>query len=463
MRRANFLVLLEKLGYYFSNHIGVAMKFILLAFLSLLFACAHGPQISSKDFNLEDDAFSIMQGATDDRRTVINVVVPYDYQYTIAVTDSLGNKLTNIREEKIIAAHSPWVLVNTFIDGLKLGEEYTYSVTAKNEKYHYSDKRKFSAIDLKKKDWKLFIASCMNDNLHDEIGVQVWPRVYQKNADAYFLIGDFIYSDFFNGKPSDFPVDKQHYWNRFMDARWKLLFLKQRKLTPVFATWDDHDYGTDNGDRHFKLKDYTLKHFRLFFPMIKSEALETGPGMSFNLKLGENRFYFLDNRYFRDSDDDKNGAHLGKAQLNWLEKTIKTQSDNANFLILGDQFFGKNHSFESYEGNHPVEFEKFLKILSETKTPSTFISGDRHYLELMKLGQKFLGYTLYEMTTSSIHAKIFPKSFELFTNPRRIGGADDQYNYVIAEIKNTDPGKTEVSYKGYNEKDDVLVDFKFNL
>lgn len=445
------------------------MQKLLIVILFTLISCATSSHKNSETFASKNDFISIMQGATDRTQTVINFLVPRNHNYQVEVLSSEGKPTGKLHTQKSTLSNSkreseqsPWQLVNVYISDLNPGQEYTFNLNIKNHDREVRASRQFSTLDTEKKDWRFLIASCFSDSLADTIGKQAWYHAHQKNADAYLMIGDNVYADFYNGYGIDHPIDPRHFWERFVETRLKLDLYRQLKLVPVFAMWDDHDYGVNNGTRHWKMKNEAQRIFRSFFPQIISPVIHPGPGISYYLSLGDERLYFFDNRSFRDEKQGK--AHLGKAQLAWFESSLKNWSEaNRAFLVMGDQFFGKHHDSESYEGYHPIEFQQFLGILERSKNKYHFISGDRHNLELQKISDRLFGQLAYEITTSAMHAKLFPGSFERFPNSRRIGGVDDQYNYVVMELRHGTDGGVQVELKGYNEKDETLLKHKFHL
>ena len=83
-------------------------------------------------------------------------------------------------------------------------------------------------------------------------------------------------------------------------------------------------------------------------------------------------------------------------------------------MIEGDEFFGAYQNFESFEGNHPRAFTRLLDEVKKARVPLFFVSGDRHLAQLQKLEPALIGYTAYELTTSAIHAKVFPGTLAKF-------------------------------------------------
>ena len=414
------------------------MRLYLLLFLSLITACSSINKVTNArndGFNDSYEYISIMQGATTDNETVINFIAPKIATYSYKVLDDKGTDITS--KSKISKVHSreysEWQVVEVKVEGLSPSIKYEFQVELKVGKYADNDSRYFYTLDTKKEDYKILIASCMADSYH-QIGDKAWATVEEQELDAFFLIGDLVYADYFNGRYLGIPSpDMRHAWSRYIDSRFALKLYQLKQLKPVFATWDDHDLGINNGDKHYKKLKQVSSVFRGFFPNINNDSISKGKGVGFKLTLGSNDFFFLDNRSFRDKNKKKNGYHLGRKQVDWITSNAK-KTNRLNWLVQGDQFFGGYHRHESFEGMHPERFDQFLQKLKETNKKYVFISGDRHLYEFMRLDSSFIGHQTYEITTSGFHAKIFPNGGSNYPNKHRVSIVDDHYNSVILNL-----------------------------
>jgi alkaline phosphatase D len=228
------------------------------------------------------------------------------------------------------------------------------------------------------------------------------------------------------------------------------------RLIPVFATWDDHDFGSADGDRRFQFKDQARDIFQTFFPMEESKTLKKGPGVASALTLGKQTYVFFDDRSFRSQDRVTPGdTHFGKSQEDWFFKLLN-KNKGPFWLIDGDQFFGGHQQFESYEGNHPLSFKNFLNRLKSAKRTVLFISGDRHLAEVMKIPKTYLGYTTYEFTSSGLHATMFPGSLAKAPNPRGIFGQDGESHFLLIKGTAISPRRLNLEAAYFGEQANVL-------
>ena len=423
------------------------MKLWSIFLLNLFFIA--GISVSARPFkNLppkvlaEHRQFSIMQGVTSKNYTSINILrnnrkQPQNLKIRITEKESgkeLGSKNLSIKKFNI---------ANSELYELKI----KFS-SAKNYLLYVSDSdsvdiREFSNYEQQKANLKVAVCSCLNDNYFSE-QIKSWNSVSKSNPDYIFLIGDNVYADI-GDKLSELNGCKpERLLNRYIETRTRLELFYLKKLIPIAMIWDDHDYGKNNGGSDYKYKLASKKIFKDFSLNENPEVSEDGLGAGFKLKLTNINFLFLDDRFYRDKK-----YHFGKEQEEWLFKNLEA-TENAkkadiienpepsqSVIISGDQFFGKYHPFESFEGNHPENFKKFIEKISNLKSTPLFISGDRHISELQKIDLS-PNKKIFEITSSPIHSSLPPEfTLKQFPNPHRVWAVANKNNFCILNFPNS--------------------------
>jgi alkaline phosphatase D len=391
--------------------------------------------------------FSILQGTTDSKSTVIRFVYPNFLQPIYEVYDSENNKIPVASVRDFERKAFEFKVSHIFIENLSPDESYRLEV--KTQDKQWKDTRYFKTLKNSDENLRVLVASCMSDSFN-EIGNKIWPKAFAHNPDVVFLTGDNLYADVYSGIyiGSKIPTSIEHLWRRHIDHAMLMKVYRMEKLVPTFTTWDDHDYGLNNGDKSYKNKEQSAEIFKIFFPTFKNEFVSLGKGVGSSFKFRGNNFLFLDGRSFRDSESKKDGHHFGIEQRAWIRKQL-ADGNELNWLIGGDQFFGAYHPYESFEGLHPIEFKKFLSELKELNKRYLFVSGDRHLVEVMKISEKDLGSNSIEYTISGMHTKMYPGSLERDPNPRRIDGFDGEPNYVIFDIQK-EGDKSKVQFRAFS-------------
>lgn len=241
---------------------------------------------------------------------------------------------------------------------------------------------------------------------------EMWQSLWAERPEMIFFVGDTSYADV-GISESDGALGR---WHRYGESRKRLALYHQEVLIPVFAVWDDHDYGVNNGDRFSSMRDSMLSMFRDFWECEDVPGFKKTSGVGFQLSGFGQKFYFMDNRSFRDTRF-TTGMHWGSEQQEVLLTDLETLTKPA-WIFSGSQFFGCYKNLESFMQDHPQNFVDLLKKLSKINAPVVFGSGDVHFSEVMKLEPSLLGYQTYEFTSSSIHSTTSPH-FDLFKNSRR--------------------------------------------
>lgn len=411
---------------------------------SLEYYCLKGATAACEGIGREQEVaptMAVVQGMTDTQATIFAVLLPHheDVSYAVVARDRKAkNKF--IRFEVLPPSQvfkefkEKWRVEHLVVTDLQVGQ--LYELWIMSDRGTLLDRRQFQALDLNKRNPRLVVGSCMDEGFHAE-QKRAWVQIKNINPDAIFLLGDNVYSNKFQENPRE-PVPPEVLWTRYIQMRNALDIYRWRELTPVFATWDDNDYGMNDGDETYLNKADSLKMFFVFFPRSeKVKAVVRGPGAAFTLNGFGQSFFFFDDRSFRTPNkiDQENQSHFGLAQETWFYEQLE-QLNAPFWLISGDQFFGGYHSFESYEGSHPKSFTRFLNRVAKAKRPYIFVSGDRHMTEILKLSNKEAGRETYELTASPIHARTFPNAIERNPTKRRLEASSGPFNFMEVKVNN---------------------------
>ena len=186
------------------------------------------------------------------------------------------------------------------------------------------------------------------------------------------------------------------------------------------GTWDDHDYGENDGGSGWEKKDEAQQLALDFFGVASDDPRRTQEGLYISevhqTNKGSIKIILLDTRYFRtplkkstiegrryDSwTVEEGGTMLGEAQWKWLEEELKDDSHDFTVIVSSIQFLNDGHGWEKW-GNIPSEMTKMYGLLSEAKAKNIFIlSGDRHMAEVSVNKETNLNYPLVDFTASGM-------------------------------------------------------------
>ena len=173
------------------------------------------------------------------------------------------------------------------------------------------------------------------------------------------------------------------------------------------AIWDDHDYGPNDSNSSYVLKQASLEVFKRYWPN-RSFGLPETPGVFTQFSEGDVDFFLLDNRTYRDSDKDLHSPSkqmFGPAQIRWLKNALLNSTATFKLVAAGGQFLNDFNRFEGWT-NFKAERDDFLAWLKANRVSGVvFLSGDRHHTELIQLPREG-SYPLFELTCSPLTAGV---------------------------------------------------------
>lgn len=406
------------------------------------------------DFTTNPGWVSVFQTFTSSTETSINILRPrltdieyYFQENTGEVKDIDYKKLAPLKIVKTTSGpHIHWKVDRVFIE--KLDPKKTYRLLVVNKRgYKTIDWRVFKTLETGKSQARFIVGSCMSDShAFEHARAKIWDQMLTHNAEFLILLGDQVYVDDFDfvkrNEVSEFDI-----WTRYIDSFRKIPLFQNRQLIPIFSTWDDHDYGTNNADKTFKSKAAAKMIYTAFFggEPIKDVVSLSQEGVYLSFNGFNQKFVFMDDRYFREPSSANPYGQWGKQQHQWFANQLKTATTPV-WIANGGQFF-TNATFvkkedgtqkqinETFIKDHPAHFNQLLTDIKQAAYPVLFLSGDIHYSEIAEIEKPMLGYTTYEITSSPVHSYIYrdEKGQDTFLdNPRRIVAAKE-YNYLVVD------------------------------
>lgn len=337
-----------------------------------------------------------------------------ELDYWIAGQPETLRKLTKTRLHTSPAGTQP---LKFALPLLTMGAAYEYSVTVDGDKvvrpYPLTFKtRRQWEWRTPPPDFKFIFGSCayFNEPAYDRPGTgygkgnEIFGHMAGSGADFMIWGGDNWYL-----READFSSESG-IWYRYSHDRATPELQRLYAAMAHYATWDDHDYGSNDSNKSFELKEVSLAAFKAYWGNATwGEADNRGVYGKFF--WGDAAFFLMDNRFYRDDDLLDEARHPGKTQYGtrqkeWLKAGLihaqKLEKDHARFkfIVTGGQvltdFGGASETFAYYTR----EREELLKFIVDQKiTGVIFLSGDVHFTELAR---KKIGATqwAYELTSS---------------------------------------------------------------
>lgn len=282
-------------------------------------------------------------------------------------------------------------------------------------------------------DFKFLFGSCvyLNDSVFDRPGKPYGqnPVILEKMADteADFNIwgGDNLYlreADYSSASGIEY---------RYSHDRATKEYQRVLSSRPNYAIWDDHDYGPNDSNHSFDLKNVSYTCFKNYFPQ-RNYGNNGMDGIYQSFKFSDAQFFMMDDRFYRsanelpdmvDGKQNPDKVFYGKMQMNWLKNGLLSSNAVFKFIVNGGQVLNPNADKECLR-SYTTEFNELINFIKENKINGVvFITGDRHFTEMHKLSTPGF-YDLFDFTSSPITSGVYAvdKTKENI-NPTRVEGS----------------------------------------
>ncbi len=329
------------------------------------------------------------------------------------------------------------------LKGLEPGTRYNYELRANGRRLAFDYPLEFQT----QPQWRFrtdppamrfAIGSCafINDPKYDRPGkpyggdYEIYRAIHKDRPDFMVWLGDNVYYR-----------EPDYYTEAGMRYRWR----HDRQLpewqallasTHHYGMWDDHDYGPDNSDRSFRLKETSLRVFADYLPAVQYGTKKT-PGCFQRFEWGDAEFFLMDDRTYRSPNDthttDPQKVMWGAEQFQWLKDGLLNSPATFKFVCNGNQVLNTRKTTECLYGTS--EYPEFMAFLREYRVGGVILlTGDIHATELLEARDEGLAVPLYEYTCSPLNSGFRKNDVEPGNNRRVPGTRVEQRNYGIIEI-----------------------------
>lgn len=285
---------------------------------------------------------------------------------------------------------------------------------------------------------RFVIGSCAREAEGDRA---VWRRMAALDPDAVVLLGDTPYID-----STDLAVQRRRY-GEFAAVREFADLLRSR---PLYATWDDHDFGANDSDGRIEGKDDAR---RAFIEYHANPSYGDGrEGVYTKFRIGGVEVFLLDTRYFARTGPSPiadGPTLLGPRQWAWLSEGLR--GSDAPFKLLASGLIwngavrpGKPDHWDSY----PEEREAIFRFLGEQKISGVvLVGGDVHRTRVLQYDTTAtVGYRLTELITSPMHDGVIEDANA--PHPALVHDSGEPHAFLLATVDTTvDPPTLHASFQ----------------
>jgi len=283
---------------------------------------------------------------------------------------------------------------------------------------------------------RIAVASCRTQ----EEPAPILDALVARDPDLFLYIGDNVYGDVWSFSP-----DMEELFQAYSELSEQDDFRRLTATVPIMATWDDHDYGLNDGGGSFYGKFGSEAIFETYWGMQEHPAAERD-GIYYSQVFGpvgqRVQIIMLDTRFFRSDltrspnrnapgmeryipSDDPDQDMLGPEQWAWLEAELQVPAD-LRLLVSSVQLLADVHGWEAWK-QLPLEQTRLFEVLDASGAQGVIlVSGDRHLSALYRQDD-LVSFPLYEITASSLNLSYREESDEMSSN--QLGAAYSKENF----------------------------------
>ena len=323
--------------------------------------------------------------------------------------------------------------------GLVAGTSYAYTISPANESspqpLRYGPHKLVAgpANDVRGKT-VLGLGSCAPSDPND-----VWDRIVQEGCEGFVFLGDTPYVD-----SSDLHTAREKHRN----------FLSQPEIAnmiacmPCWGTWDDHDFGLNDGHGDFPGKHVCRMAFTEYRANreyghdsagnLQRERFAAGRGIYTSFRRGPLELFLIDPRWFSRTEpswaDPNLPTCIGKKQWEWLQAGLKASDAPFKALTTGMIWDDKQNSERDDWHTYRHERDAIFDFIRDERISGCFlISGDIHVSRALNYGPR-VGYDLWQFIVSPLHHKVIPS---LNTpHPNLVYNAVEPHVFLKLEVDN---------------------------
>lgn len=233
--------------------------------------------------------------------------------------------------------------------------------------------------------------------------IKLWSDIEAAKVDGLVLLGDTPYID---------STDLAFARTRHREFLSIAPLAKLIRHTPLWGTWDDHDFGANDSRGTLKGKENTRRAFVEYRANAQDGHEEQGIYSKFS--QGPVDVWLLDTRWFSSTEpspvDPSKPTLLGKRQWEWLLTSLSESRAPFKVIACGMIWDDKKNRESDDWGTYAYEREALFRYIGEKKiSGAILVGGDIHCSRLLKYKtDDICGYPIHQLIVSPIHDGVIP-------------------------------------------------------
>lgn len=233
----------------------------------------------------------------------------------------------------------------------------------------------------------------------------IWEKIGEVGADGMVLLGDTPYIN-----KTDLKSNRD-YHREFLSIP---TLVELARTRPLWATWDDHDFGGNDTDGKQMLPHRdTIRQAFIEYRGLNSYGTGT-QGIYTSFRFGPLEVFLLDPRYFSQTEpspvNSKQPTCLGKEQWQWLLDGLRKSTAPFKIVASGMIWDDKKNKEKDDWETYAHEREALYDFIAEKNISGVvLLSGDIHVSRQLRYPLKNrIGYDLEQWIVSPMHDRIIP-------------------------------------------------------
>lgn len=237
----------------------------------------------------------------------------------------------------------------------------------------------------------------------------VWERMSGMNIDALLLGGDTPYVD-----TSVLATVRQIH--QVFLTRPKMAELIRK--TPTTGTWDDHDFGLNNGNGVTFAGGKAVTR-QVFVEYRAHDRYGNGTGgVYFKNDMGPVEIFMLDPRWFSQTEpspvDPAQKTCFGADQWAWLKESLLDSRAPFKVLMMGQIWVDKKNTETDDMHTYWYERDALFDFIRDKRIPGVVLVGGDIHLSQHHIHRRRVGYDLHQFVTSPAHSSTIA-SLDVYT------------------------------------------------
>jgi len=275
---------------------------------------------------------------------------------------------------------------------------------------------------------RLAFGSCARE---DPGSAAVWRRMSALDPDCVVLLGDTPYID-------STVLEVQR--TRYSEFAAVPEFARLLRNKPLYATWDDHDFGRNDSDGQLEGRDDSRRAFLEYHA--NPSYGEGDQGVYTKFRRNGVEVFLLDTRYFAGTEPSPLAADqptlLGRRQWEWLQEGLRASTARFKLLASGMIWNGAvRPNKQDHWATYLHEREAVFRFIGRERISGVvLVGGDIHRTRVLRHDTNdTVGYPLTELVTSPIHGGVIEEANT--PHPALVHDSGEPHSFMLVTVDTT--------------------------